>query len=159
MSQYHLVLTHSALAPPDQQPSEHELLLSQDFPATPTSPIPDLSSVYLLPNIVASPPQTTPPRPLSMEMANSSSSSSSPFHRNRSSFNTFFGRGDALAPADPAAAAASGAAFAAAVAAAAEESRPLQWSSHYGSKQGKIETLKYTLSHERGSEVSERANE
>ena len=30
---------------------------------------------------------------------------------------------------------------------------------HYGSKQGKIETLNYTLSHERGSERSERASE
>ena len=30
---------------------------------------------------------------------------------------------------------------------------------HYGSKQGKIETLNHTLSHERGSERSERASE
>ena len=30
---------------------------------------------------------------------------------------------------------------------------------HYGSKQGKIETLNFTLSHERGSERSERASE
>ena len=30
---------------------------------------------------------------------------------------------------------------------------------HYGSKQGEIETLNYTLSHERGSERSERASE
>ena len=29
---------------------------------------------------------------------------------------------------------------------------------HYGSKQGKIETLNYTLSHERGSERNERAS-
>ena len=28
---------------------------------------------------------------------------------------------------------------------------------HYGSKQGEIETLNYTLSHERGSEQNERA--
>ena len=32
-------------------------------------------------------------------------------------------------------------------------------SKHYGSKQGDIETLSYTLSHELGSERSERANE
>ena len=31
-------------------------------------------------------------------------------------------------------------------------------SAHYGSKQGDIETLNYTLSHERGSERSERAS-
>ena len=30
---------------------------------------------------------------------------------------------------------------------------------HYGSKRGEIETLNYTLSHERGSERSERASE
>ena len=30
---------------------------------------------------------------------------------------------------------------------------------HYGSKQGEIETLNYTLSHEQGSERSERASE
>ena len=30
---------------------------------------------------------------------------------------------------------------------------------HYGSKQGDIETLNYTLSHELGSERSERASE
>ena len=31
--------------------------------------------------------------------------------------------------------------------------------SHYGSKQGEIQTLNYTLSHERGSERSEQASE
>ena len=32
-------------------------------------------------------------------------------------------------------------------------------SRHYGSKQGEIETLNFTLSHELGSERSERASE